>query len=192
MSDEYEKAMKALLARGEDEKVFKSLLELPGFELMERAYRIGRKEALIETIAEALAFGAEIPVWARYTVVEAFYFNKPKSWDDLFGTPFPKGAKVASLQKLNRISYKVFSRVKKLNAQGEPIGEELFERVGKEFAVSLQTVRAIYYDKSNQIADALVEWKAGLRDGADELTNKRNERRLQKLTQKFLRSSDDA
>jgi len=151
---------------------------------LERSYfEANHKRALIDTIAFALLYEKEIPAWARKALIEGYFDNRPKSWDDLFGSPFPKGAKVASLRKLNRIKTKVFLRVKELRAEGRPIGDELFEQVGKEFAVSAQTVRnAIYYDKGLQFVDALLEWATERRDdGVITLRDQKNEERANKL-----------
>jgi hypothetical protein len=158
------------------------------FPLLERSYREGNnKSALIDVIALAWLGGVEVPAWAREAVVTAYFLNTPNSWDDLFGTPFRKGAKTTLLRKLDRIRLKVFRRVKELNAQGEPIGDELFAKVGKEFGVSGQTVKnSIYYDKDTQIAHAIVDLIDGIAEGRDELWVKRDERRVQNLSDEHI------
>jgi hypothetical protein len=131
----------------------------------------------------ALSWSQEVPEWARKELFEAYFHNRPKSWDEVFGTPFPKDTKVASLQKLNLIKGKVFRRIKELHARGRPIGDELFEQVGKEFAVSAQPIRdSIYYDKGLHAANALLEWALARRDdGIVSLHEKRNLDRANKL-----------
>jgi hypothetical protein len=108
-------------------------------------YRGGDKRALIWTIVTCSQFNVKLPAWARKAIVEA-YLSPPKSWDDVFGRPLPKGKSKKAQQRRQRIAMHVIPRVKKLHAQGEPIDIALFDKVAGEFRASGGTVRNIYYD----------------------------------------------
>jgi hypothetical protein len=72
------------------------------FELCRHGYfEKKHKRALIDAIVYALLHELEVPGWAREALIRG-YLAEPKSWDDVFGTPFPKGAKIESLRRLNR------------------------------------------------------------------------------------------
>jgi hypothetical protein len=107
--------------------------------------RGGDKRALIRTIAVCCKFNVKPPAWAREAIFKA-WLSPPKSWDDVFGRPLPKGKSIKAQQRRQRIAMQVIPRVKELHAKSEPIDIALFEKVAEEFGVKPGTARDIYYD----------------------------------------------
>jgi hypothetical protein len=105
-----------------------------------------------------LEFRRPIPEWARDAFLEAYYIL-PKSWDDVFGPPIPKGANLAVARRRSKIGCQLYLEVKRSNAEGTPIDDGLFETVGKQFNVSGATAKRMYYDFPLQIT-----WPKSLTD----------------------------
>ncbi|MFY9836162.1 MAG: hypothetical protein WAK55_06775 [Xanthobacteraceae bacterium] len=126
---------------------FRKNLE-PLFHQFEREYRDGKKEPILGAIAFSLFCGAEIPTWARNAFINAYFHDRPRSWDEAFGRPHPKGKKVASVRSRNETARRVFSRVRRLLAGGKVTGiEAALRQVGKDFGLSYESARAIWYDQ---------------------------------------------
>jgi hypothetical protein len=95
-----------------------------------------------------------LPEWLRSTFIRAYQSAYPfeiTSWDDIFGPPHPKGAHLKARKQHFELSLPIWSRVQELAASGEKIDKGLFERIGKEFAVSGTTASTIYYDERTQL-----------------------------------------
>ena len=120
----------------------------PIFQEFEREYRDGKKEPILGAIAFSLWCDAEVPAWAKNAFEDAYFHNRPRSWDDAFGRPHPKGKKVASVRNRDETARRVFSRVRKLLAGGKVTGiEAALRQVGEDFGLSYPSARAIWYDQ---------------------------------------------
>src|SRR5262249_37383813 len=76
------------------------------------------------------------------------YHHRPRSWDEAFGRPHPKGKKVASVRSRGETARRVFSRVRRLLAGGKVTGiEAALRQVGEDFGLSYPSARAIWYDQ---------------------------------------------
>ena len=111
----------------------------------EQKFKAGDKSQLILAMKYCLEFRRPIPEWARDAFLEAYYIL-PKSWDDVFGPPIPKGANLAVARRRSKIGCQLYLEVKRSNAEGTPIDDGLFETVGKQFNVSGATAKRMYYD----------------------------------------------
>ncbi|MFM1911818.1 MAG: hypothetical protein RJB18_1209 [Pseudomonadota bacterium] len=108
----------------------------------------GDSRKLIDSVASCLSAGLIAPNWlasaflSRYRVVNDY---ESKSWDDpkVFGLPHPKGTQLQSqrkrLFKMRLVYIEVSKHIDK------PIGEELFEMVGKKLHMGKTLVNE-YYD----------------------------------------------
>lgn len=113
----------------------------------------GNKELIFKSMHECLIMGKPLPDWLRVVFVGAYQSAYPyeiNSWDEIFGTPHPKGTHLIAKKRHFELSFPIWSRVQELAASGEKIDKGLFEKIGKEFAVSGTTASAIYYDKKTQ------------------------------------------
>jgi hypothetical protein len=138
----------------------------------ERKYRNGNKEALIDAIAACLILRKEVPLWARNALVAAWQERDTlRSWDEVFGRPSPNGKSIGALKRRQKLAPKVIARVKELRAQGHPIEQELFDRVGREMKPHIggDTAKAYYYDKQNRMAAKILKIRQAMIDeiGAD-------------------------
>ncbi len=108
----------------------------------------GRK--LIDSIANCLSAGLIAPNWltkaflSRYRLVNDY---ESKSWDDprVFGLPHPKGIQLQSQRKKLSKMKLVYIEVSK--HMDLPIGEVLFEIVGKKLCMGKTLVNE-YYDQA--------------------------------------------
>jgi hypothetical protein len=73
------------------------------------------------------------------------------SWDDVFGKPHPKGKHLHRIVLENR-KFGVHQLVRRIHEQeGVPIGDALFERVGRETGRGGKTVIAELYGEVEQL-----------------------------------------
>jgi hypothetical protein len=107
----------------------------------ERLFRNGRKSTLLGVIAICALLKIPMPDWARSAFLDA-YTNPPKSWDDAFGRPLPKGKSAAIVRKHREKECDIVVDVGTAKA---PIDEGLFKRVGKKYNISAATAKRIYY-----------------------------------------------
>jgi hypothetical protein len=135
-------------------------------EICELEFRAGRKAALFETMYFCIGADAPLPVWAKVAFLEA-YDSKPRSWDEAFGRPVPKGKSAAKARKLGAIELKLWFRVREMHKAGVPIDDGMFEKVGKEFKVSLADAKRIYYTggrKAREEREAIVQIAEAMRE----------------------------
>ena len=114
----------------------------------------GNKELLLKAMHECLIMKKPLPEWLRWAFIRAYQSAYPfeiKSWDEIFGPPHPKGVHLKARKQHFELSFPIWSRVQELAASGEKIDKGLFEKIGKEFAVSGTTASAIYYDERTQL-----------------------------------------
>jgi hypothetical protein len=112
----------------------------------EEKYRNGEKERLLSTIVLCVFFEMPVPAWARWALWDV-YTRKPKSWDDAFGRPVPKGESAGAARKRQELGYHIVLDVAKA---ARPIDERLFREVGKRYNVSGGTASRIYYSYWNR------------------------------------------
>lgn len=114
----------------------------------------GNKEALLRAMHECLIMKKPLPEWLQLAFIQAYQSAHPfeiNSWDEIFGPPHPKGAHLKTRNKHFELSFDIWSRVQELAASGAKIDKSLFEKIGREFAVSGTTAGTIYYDERTQL-----------------------------------------
>lgn len=124
----------------------------------------GDKSAVMRAIKLCLKYRMLPPEWAAaaFTIacekIDKFESN---SWDEILGTPFPKGTHLSSLKKKTRLIHSVWLFVgteyhqgykldSKGNKQPASIDVELFARAGKKFNIG-QTQASEYYYKYEEM-----------------------------------------
>jgi hypothetical protein len=118
-------------------------------EELRKAYKAGRKRALLQSIEMSILHRKPLSDWASTAFDEAYAFvmmGAARSWDDVFGEPHPPAKHLRSVQ-LDNQKYGIYRRVRELHNQGAPIDDGLFELVAKECALGGKTViKNLYYE----------------------------------------------
>jgi hypothetical protein len=135
------------------------------------SYERGEKHALFSVLYYCGYFRQRPPEWAAEAIAKAyskFVNGKIKSWEDIFGKPFP-GRRRAGLETSTR-TFEIYGEVRRLREEEDmPIGQELFEEAAKNLKIGRKrggesgwsTVRRLYY-KDRQHWEKLIPsgfWK---------------------------------
>jgi hypothetical protein len=124
---------------------------------LERArlrYAQGKKSELLYWLHYCVMNNREIPAWIKeglFKALEAAHSYKIRSWNEVFGPPVPKGRRLKTARRNQEIAFNVFGRVQALHKAGQPIGEILFEEVGKEFGIKKTLASQLYYECAEEI-----------------------------------------
>jgi len=117
-----------------------------------RAYKSGDKLKLFETLLDCAVSGRNLPDWAREVIRDAYwlsYAGKLKSWEEIFGKPFPGKSQKGSFTNARTVEVWVAVRQrieKRQTVKDQPIDESLFEEVGRELGIGgHSTVSRLYY-----------------------------------------------
>ena len=115
-------------------------------------FEAGDRGALLEALGQCAEQDLPMPDWLARAYLRAYregIHYKVRSWDDVFGSPSPKG-KNLELARVRRTQiFEVYTCVRGI-LDREPntaIDQGLFERVGKELGISWSTVKNLYYAK---------------------------------------------
>ena len=112
-------------------------------------FETGHQKSLMLAIRICANHDLPLPDWAARAYIKAFdRVNNAldKSWDSVFGLPYPKGTHLSALRKKHVTKLKVWHEVKdviRTNRQ-TPIDEALFEKVGKKYGIG-KTLASEYY-----------------------------------------------
>jgi hypothetical protein len=148
-NDEFVKGLEASIAawRASDEYVTTleaiSVWSVPAWEKAEQDFLAGDKSALLGTVATCLQLGIPVPDWARNALWEV-YNNRPKSWDQAFGPPIPKGKSATATYRDRSLQSKI---VLDIGHSERPIDQELFDEIGKRYNVSGAMAKRLYYSQ---------------------------------------------
>jgi hypothetical protein len=116
---------------------------------MHSAYEAGARAALLNMFWLCVEFQRPIPDWAGKRFDEAFSYvlmGGARSWDDVFGSPHAAVGKHLRSVRLKNQKFAVYQRVREIQDREKvPIGEGLFERVGKELNIGRKTVVSDLY-----------------------------------------------
>src|SRR5262245_9897427 len=116
-------------------------------ELHRRAYEAGDRAALMLMLRHCLMMHLPLPQWVQQALLEVIDqvgSGALASWDEGLGKPRPKGLHSFSTL-LDSQRWKIWAAGQEMIAQGAPIDEELFQRLGKQFNASATAVRERYY-----------------------------------------------
>ena len=123
-------------------------------------FEAGDRGALLQALGECSLQDLPMPDWLARAYLRAYregIHYKVRSWDDVFGSPSPKG-KNLELARVRRTQIvEVYICVRGiLDREPSPaIDQGLFERVGKELGISWSTVKNLYYAKDSPRAAKL-------------------------------------
>jgi hypothetical protein len=105
-------------------------------------------EAVLRMVWVCAMHRWQLPEWAKNgfdAVYRLGYEGRLRSWDDAFGKPFPEQQARWSKTRSRRVE--VWAKVHDYALQGEPITNDLFERVDRDLGVgSYTTVKELYYE----------------------------------------------
>jgi hypothetical protein len=128
----------------------------------EKRYEEGHKDALLDIIDGYLRTGRKAPLWARQEFCDRylnFADGQALTLNEAFGIP-PSDIRTLRTRKThNRLRPRIVYRVTQLhmaNKKANPIGGELFAKVGKELGTSASTVARLYYDKAGKVLQKLL------------------------------------
>lgn len=125
-------------------------------ELEAKRFNGGDKMALLAAIRICANHDIPLPPWASSAYIAAYdrVLNcRAKSWDSVFGKPYPAGVHLAALRKRREKSFAVHIEVKRIlaSAPDTPIDEHLFERVGKPLGLGKTLAGEFYYAVEKQM-----------------------------------------
>jgi hypothetical protein len=127
-------------------------------DLYHRRFEAGDGFSLMHAIRECSRHELPLPPWAAAAYIARFdriLTLRESSWDAVFGRPFPKGSHLKSARLRRELRPVVALRVDEIvAAEGCPIDDELFERVGVEFKIGKTLANELYYD-AKRIFDSL-------------------------------------
>jgi hypothetical protein len=131
-------------------------------------YVAGDENSILPALFECAMDGLPIPAWCAQAFINAFREVKTyraKSWDDVFGSPHPKGTQLGSKKNQREKEFKVYMRISAIKkcSPSTPIDVGLFEKIGKELGIC-KTLASQYYYSAKQktkrpipVVDALLE-----------------------------------
>lgn len=112
---------------------------------LERLFRAGKERAALDAIYVCVCSRPQKPVpdWAQSALARAMYditMVNVSSWDDVFGRPLRRGAKVVSIQKQRALQWRLLARVEELRRR-KPKPRNILQIVADEFKVSYATAK---------------------------------------------------
>jgi hypothetical protein len=122
-------------------------------------YEQGDKGQILPWLDWCLSQDVQVPQWLKEAFCEAYNARRDysiKSWDDVFGPPVPKGARPENEQRKLKKLWPLFERMYDLHSADPanwPIGEKLFEKVGKEFGVGKTLASELYYKMGRKLQE---------------------------------------
>lgn len=113
-------------------------------------FKKGDQWVLMQAIRVCANHDMPLPEWASRAYIRAYdsvNWARAKSWDEVFGRPYPKGTNMKATRKRRIGTFQVWNRVREIQRQepDTPISEALFERVGKEFNLGKTLASEYYY-----------------------------------------------
>jgi hypothetical protein len=122
-------------------------------------YENGNQWALMQALYVCAREGASLPKWVAHAYVKAYEAARTghaKSWDDVFGSPYPKGTHFRKVIKHHEILWPLYSRAKEIvqTNPNQAIDESLFEQVGEEFNIG-KTLASEYYYEAKDLSNAI-------------------------------------
>jgi hypothetical protein len=107
----------------------------------EAAHKAGDLPALLHAIFVCFRMKRTVPPWAITAFIEAYskgLRGKLKSWDEVFGHPRTP-VQWTRIAKEFEAGPKILDAIAEAKAKGEPIGDDLFERIGRELGIGGHT-----------------------------------------------------
>ena len=140
------------LASSRTDGPFWQWVALRDLDFMRQRYEDGDHSVVLQAVHRCAQRSIPLPDWVAQAFVAGYnrVVNcRAKSWDDVFGRPYPKGANLNALRKRRTIRFAVWNEVQRI-LMSEPdtaIDAGLFERVGKSVRLPVGKTEAdkLYY-----------------------------------------------
>jgi hypothetical protein len=119
----------------------------------ERDFKVGYLGAILDAISECAINGWVMPDWLADAFEHAHGAvrgGEKRSWDDVFGKPHKKGAHLKSPQDW-ALSFRV-CRAVMIQGREQPIDDELFSAVGKQFGMGATKVKKYYAERKDHLS----------------------------------------
>lgn len=105
-------------------------------ETLRAQFEAGDRMALLAAIRKCANHDLSLPGWAATAYIRAYdeVLNyRSKSWDEVFGAPYPKNKHLGALRKKRMLRFAVWKAVNEIRRREPmtPINADLFERVGE-------------------------------------------------------------
>jgi hypothetical protein len=134
-------------------------------EALRDRFSEGDRWALAEAIEVCAAAMLPMPPWVTDAYAEGFKLlddGDATSWDEVLGRPPAerkqrRGRRAAQARESARRRIEIWKRVKQVALDGQPIGDLLFEDVGKEFGISKTTANRLYYAEERD-QEEMLSW----------------------------------
>lgn len=97
-----------------------------------------------------------MPEWLARAYIRAFdtvHTARAKSWDDVFGKPYPKGAHLSAVRQRMTLRWQVLNHVNDIKAREPktPTDAALFERVGEALGIGKTQAETLYYEAKRRV-----------------------------------------
>lgn len=145
--DEDSSVAKGPLFRWDDALRLKTL----GDKFMET----GDKAAILEALAVCALSDLPIPKWCSMAYLNAYRSvrqYRAKSWDDAFGKPHPKNAKIEQRRDKREKSIPVYRRAEEMKLKNpKESWEKIYKKVGAEFGIGLKLTEKYHLEIRAQL-----------------------------------------
>jgi hypothetical protein len=102
--------------------------------LKEKA-KAGNRAAILIALHQVLLMRRPVPEWLRNAFIAAFQEVagfESKSWDQAFGNPHPKRARLKARKQYRELRYPIALRVHQRKALDEKIDKGMFDKIAKD------------------------------------------------------------
>ena len=117
----------------------------------EKRFATGDRGSLLVAIWYCAKKRQPLPEWASKVFITAYESGvggEVKSWDDVFGKPYPKGSNLNAIKKRLEKRGALTNRIRQMKNKDPSIAIDvaLFEKVGSEFGVGKTLANEYYYE----------------------------------------------
>lgn len=125
----------------------------------EQLFLSGDNFALLIAVRICAQHEMPLPDWAARAFIKKFdtVLNlRAGSWDEAFGRPYPKGFHLNRARRRRELQPRIYVHIQEILAMDPktPIGEGLFEQVGKEFGIGKTLASELYYSMVKDLSMA--------------------------------------
>ncbi|MBK8993994.1 MAG: hypothetical protein IPM40_21230 [Gammaproteobacteria bacterium] len=117
-------------------------------------FEAGDRMALMGAMRICANHDLPMPLWVSRAFISAYdqVLNcKAKSWDTVFGNPYPKGEHLSARRKKRTKAPAVWVAINRAHKQGRAIDESLFTEVGKKLGLGKTLAAEYYYAQKSRI-----------------------------------------
>ena len=139
------------MATNEDIKRVRALAPLaaPRLAKYHKYFCAGEAEALLDALELCAAYRIPLQEWAANEFLKRFYpwaEFRTATLDDAFGVARPKGTHLKARRLRQALWFDILREVSRLQNEGMPLSDEIFERVAELVGTSTKRARKIYYE----------------------------------------------